>query len=81
MAHCGKETMRGSCTTSNESKWILENGGGHFRGPLISGSVRAEQLSGLCGSVSRYWSPFKCGKGVLYDAPYRAISCKISQFH
>lgn len=41
MGHCGKEAMRGG--RSEPSKWIP--GGGQFRGPLISGPVRAEQLT------------------------------------
>lgn len=41
VGHCGKEAMRGG--RSEPSKWIP--GGGQFRGPLISGPVRAEQLT------------------------------------
>lgn len=45
VAHCGKEAMRGGRTSWSEpSKWI-PGGGGQFRGPLISGPVRAEQLT------------------------------------
>lgn len=45
VAHCEKEAMRGGRSSWSEpSKWI-PGGGGQFRGPLISGPVRAEQLT------------------------------------